>query len=183
MPASGAYVVRYGWNRRSAGLIAGSAVFVLAAVFVSMPLAWRVVTIVFFGGCLLVFAASILSRRVALQVDAAGIILGGTPGRYRATTLHVPWPDVAEVRLWRQPLPYGRSMRYIGVTRRDGAPPLAGSRAGRASAAVAGTLVPRGLSADLLAASRPISLWRLDERQLAAAVATFAPGVRVIDRG
>jgi hypothetical protein len=44
-----------------------------------------VVTLVFFGSGALVFIASIATGWMALRVDASGITLGGSPGRYRAT--------------------------------------------------------------------------------------------------
>ncbi len=177
----GVYVARYGWNRRSGGLIVGAAVFVLLALTVPMSLPLRVVTLVFFGGGLLVFTASIATRRVALRVDASGVTLGGSPGRYHATTRLIPWTDVKDVVLWRQPMPYGRSMRYIGVARRHGARPLAGRRGRRASKVTARALTP-GVSSDTLLASRAVNLWRLDADRLTAAVTHFAPSVRVIDQ-
>jgi hypothetical protein len=164
----GVYVARYGWNRRSGSLIIGAAVFVLLALTVPMSLALRVVTLVFFGGGALVFIASIATRRVALRVDASGVTLGGSPGRYGATTV-------------RQPMPYGRSMRYVGVARRKGTRPLAGRRGQRAAKAAARALTP-GVSGDTLLASRAVNLWHLDTHRMAAAVAHFAPGVRVIDQ-
>jgi hypothetical protein len=137
---------------------------------------------VFFGGGALVFIASIATRRVALRVDASGVTLGGSPGRYRSTTCLIPWADIREVVLWRQPMPYGRSMRYVGVARRKGARPLAGPRGQRAGKVTARALAP-GVSGDTLLASRAVNLWRLDTHRMAAAVAHFAPGVRVIDQG
>jgi hypothetical protein len=175
----GVYVARYGWNRRSGSLILGAAVFVLVALTAPMSLALRVVTLVFFGGGALVFIANIASRRVALRIDASGITLGGSPGRYRSTTRLIPWADIRKVVLWRQPMPYGRSMRYVAVARRNGAPPLAGRRGRRAAKATARTLAP--VSGDTLLASRAANLWRLDTDRMSAAVAHFAPGVRVID--
>jgi hypothetical protein len=94
-PEPGVYVARYGWNGRSGGLIIGAAVFVLIAVTAPMSLALRVVTLVLFGGGALVFIASIATRRVALRVDASGITLGGSPGRYRSATRLIPWADGA----------------------------------------------------------------------------------------
>jgi hypothetical protein len=41
------------------------------------------------------------------------------------------------------------------------------------------TLTP--VSGDTLLASRAANLWRLDAERMAAAVAHFAPGVRVVD--
>jgi hypothetical protein len=180
-PEPGVYVARYGWNRRSGSLIIGAAVFVLVALTVPMSMALRVVTLVLFGGGGLVFIAGIASRRVALRVDASGVTLGGSPGRYRSTTILIPWADIREVVLWRQPMPYGRSMRYVGVVRRKGARPLAGRRGRRAGRAAARTLT-RGVSADTLLASRAVNLWRLEPHLMADAVAHFAPRVRVIDQ-
>ena len=180
-PEPGVYVARYGWNGRSGGLIIGAAVFVLIALTVPMSLALRVVTLVLFGGGALVFIASIATRRVALRVDASGITLGGSPGRYRSTTRLIPWADVREVVLWRQPMPYGRSVRYVAVARHRGAPPLAGRRGQRAGKVTARALTP-GVSGDVLLASRAANLWRLDADRMTAAVAHFAPGVRVIDK-
>ena len=177
----GVYVARYGWNRRSGSLIIGAAVFVLLALTVPMSLALRVVTLVFFGGGALVFIASIATRRVGLRVDASGVTLGGSPARYRSTTCLIPWADIREVVLWRQPMPYGRSLRYVGVARRKGAPALAGPRGQRAGKVTARALTP-GVSGDTLLASRAVNLWRLDAHRMAAAVAHFAPGVRVIDQ-
>jgi hypothetical protein len=176
----GVYVARYGWNGRSGGLVIGAAVFVLIAVTVPMSLALRVVTLVLFGGGALVFIASIATRRVALRVDASGITLGGSPGRYRSTTRLIPWADVREVVLWRQPMPYGRSVRYVAVARHRGAPPLAGRRGRRAGQVTARALTP--VSGDTLLASRAANLWRLDPDRMTAAVAHFAPGVRVVDK-
>jgi len=178
---AGVYVARYGWNRRSATLIIGALVFVVVAVTAPMALPLRVVTVVLFGGGALWFIASVASRRVALRVDASGITLGGSPARYRSTTLLVPWADVREVVLWRQPMPYGRSIGYLGVVRRKHTRPPAKRRGRRTSRAVAQTLTPN-VSADTLMASRAVNLWRLDTARMAAAVAHFAPGIRVFDQ-
>jgi hypothetical protein len=35
-------------------------------------------------------------------VDASGIILGGTPPRYRSGTRFVPWADIKKIVLWQQ---------------------------------------------------------------------------------
>jgi hypothetical protein len=177
------YVARYGWNGRSGGLLIGAAVFVLIAVTVPMSLALRVVTLVLFGGGgALVFIASIATRRVALRVDASGITLGGSPGRYRSTTCLIPWAEVREVVLWRQPMPYGRSMRYVAVARHSGAPPLAGRRGRRAARVAARALTP--VSGDMLLASRAANLWRLDtDRMTAAAPAGGGRRVRNMSPG
>ena len=69
-----------GGTAGSGALIIGAGVFVVIALTAPMSLALRVVTLVFFGGGLLVFVASIASRRVALRVDASGVTLGAHPG-------------------------------------------------------------------------------------------------------
>jgi hypothetical protein len=71
-------------------------------------------------------------------------------------------------------MPYGRSVRYIGVARRKGTRPLAGRRGRRAAKAAARALT-RGVSGDTLLASRAVNLWHLDTHRMAAAVAHFAP--------
>jgi len=109
------YVARYGWNGRSGSLIIGAAVFVLIALTVPMSLALRVFTLVFFGGGALVFIASIATRRVALRVDAGGITLGGSPGRYRSATRLIPWADVRE-------LAPADALRPFGAVRGRGPP-------------------------------------------------------------
>jgi hypothetical protein len=78
-------------------------------------------------------------------------------------------------------MPYGRSVRSAGGTRRKGAPPLAGRRGQRASQRAARALTP-GVSGSTLLASRAVNLWHLDAPRMAAAVAHFAPGVRVTGR-
>ena len=178
---AGVYLARYGWNRRSGTLIIGALVFVVIAATAPMSLPLRVVTIVVFGSGALWFTASVASRRVALRVDVTGITLGGSPARYRSTTLLVPWADVKEIVLWRQPMPYGRSMRYLGVVRRKHAHPPARRRGRRVTRAAARTLAPK-VSPDTLMASRAVNLWRLDPGRMAAAVAHFAPGIRVLDQ-
>src|SRR5487761_1143824 len=145
----GVYVARYGWNRRSGSLIIGAAVFVLLALTVPMSLALRVVTLVFFGGGALVFIAGIATRRVALRVDTSGVTLGGSPGRYGATTVLIPWADIREIVLWRQPMPYGRSVRYVGVARHKHTRPWPGRPGGGAAKAAARALTT-GVSGDTL---------------------------------
>jgi hypothetical protein len=124
-------------------------------------------------------AAVGLSHRVAFRVDAGGVTLGGTPPRYRAGTRVVPWGDIERVVLWQQQLPYGRTMPWVGLVRRAGAPPLGGRGAQATGRAVAGVLTPPGVSADILAASRAVNGWTLDPGQLARAVGHFAPDVLV----
>jgi hypothetical protein len=92
----------------------------------------------------------------------------------------VEWPYRAQLVLWEQRLPYGSSMRYVGLVRRKGAPPLAGRRGQRLGRATARALVPDHVSGDTLLASRAVNSWRLDADRLIAAVKHFAPGVKIV---
>ncbi|KAB8169896.1 hypothetical protein FH609_006415 [Streptomyces sp. 3MP-14] len=176
-----AYEVRYGFDRRTLAVLAVSALFTVFLLVpgTGMSLGLRVAGLVLFAGGGLLMAAGALTRRTALRVDATGVLLGGSPVRYQATTAQVPWQDIRNVTLWRQRVPNGRPLLWIGVTRREGAPPLPGPGQGPVGRAVAGALVP--VPHDLLMASRQVNGWRLDRDQLAAALARFAPGVELVD--
>jgi len=78
-----AYVERYRWTPTIATAIAGDLAFVAVAVFMSPPLIIRVLVIVVFGWFAVYSVAGVLSRRIALQVDEAGVTLGGGPFRYQ----------------------------------------------------------------------------------------------------
>jgi len=171
---SDVYEERYRWSRRTASVVIGSALSVAVSIGVKMPL---LPTVALFGGGMLVVLWGVLQRRVALRVDAAGVTLGGSPLRYRGST--VPWADIVTVLLWQQVLPTGRLMPYVGLIRRRGAPPLPGS-AGRSGPAAAGGLVP-DIPADAMTLSRAVNGWRLSRRGLASAVTGFAPNVLVVD--
>jgi hypothetical protein len=172
------YEARYGWSGRTARIVIVGLVFAVAGI--ALPLVLRIIDIVFFGGGALFFLGVICTRRVAFRVDASGVTLGGTPPRYRSGTRVVPWADIKQVVLWEQPLPYGRSMRHVGLVRRKGAPPLAGRRGQRLGRATARALVPDHVSGDTLLASRAVNSWRLDADRLIAAVKHFAPGVKIV---
>jgi hypothetical protein len=69
--------------------IGGDLAFVALAVFF-MPLIISVPVIAVFGSFALFSVAGVLSRTVALRVDATGVTLGGGPFRYQATTRFHP---------------------------------------------------------------------------------------------
>ena len=179
MTEPGVYEARYGWNSRSARMLITAVVFVTIALTVPMSLTARLAIGIMFGIAGLVFAATILGRRLAFRVDAQGITLGGAPLPVVLHDTVIPWTEVRAVVLWRQRLPYARSMPFIGIDRRDDAPPLLDRRAQRATGLTARTLAP-GIGTRLLSTSRAVNLWRLDESGLATAVALFGPGVPVI---
>ncbi|MGY0070607.1 hypothetical protein ACWZEH_28280 [Streptomyces sp. QTS137] len=174
--ASPVYRARYGWDLRATGVVAVCAVFTALLLFSGIPLYVRVPGLPLFGvgGLFITYVA--LSGKVAFRVDETGVLLGGSPARYRATTAHVPWGDITGVVLWRQTA--GRSsVPCVGVTRREGAPALSGD--GPGARAVLEHLVP--VLADVATASRAVTGWRLDRDRLRAAVAHFAPGLPVHD--
>ncbi|WP_137994153.1 hypothetical protein [Streptomyces vilmorinianum] len=170
------YRARYGWDRRTTGVVALSALFTVVLLLPDMPLLGRILGLPLFGAGGLFLAYVAMSRKVAFRVDETGVLLGGNAARYRATTAHVPWADITGVVLWRQRT--GRTtVPYVGVARREGAPPLPGS--GPANRAVLEFLTP--VSADVAQASRAVVGWRLDKDRLLAAVTHFAPDVPVRD--
>lgn len=153
----------------------------VAGIFAPMPMAFRIADIAFFGGGGVLMLAIGGSRQLALRVDARGVTLGGVPPRHRSTTTFVPWADIESVVLWKQVLPpFGRSMPYIGLVRRPGAPALAGPPEQRAARGVSAALA-LPVSAGTLSASRAVNGWRLDGQRLAAAIHQFAPGVPLQD--
>ncbi|MFJ2264259.1 hypothetical protein ACIOKD_39295 [Streptomyces sp. NPDC087844] len=174
--SSAAYQERYGWDLKTTGLVALCAVFTAALLLPDIPLFARILGLPLFGGGGLLLAYSALSRKVAFRVDETGVLLGGSPARYKATTAHVPWGDVEGFVLWRQATG-SASLPYVGVTRRKGSPALPGD--GPKARAIVKHLVP--VSADTVMASRVVTGWRLDKDQLVAAVGHFAPTIPVQD--
>ncbi|GAB3119636.1 hypothetical protein GCM10027160_34060 [Streptomyces calidiresistens] len=175
-----AYEERFGWDRRTLGTVALCAVFVGLASLPGMPVVMRVLVYALFGvgGLVMVFVA--FSRKVALRVDERGVLLGGSPLRYSATTARVRWNTIEAVVLWEQRLRHTR-MLYVGLARLPGSPPLPGPGRGLDPPIVGARSVGH-VPPEVLAASVCVNGWRLDEARLAAAVARFAPpGVRVID--
>jgi hypothetical protein len=174
------YEARYGLGGKTAWTLGGCILF--TALLLGLPdidQATRIGGLLLFGGGGLALLTTALSRKTALRVDETGILLGGWTPRYRASTLHVPWQDIAGVVLWHQVLPGTWPMPYVGVVRREGLPPVPVSR-GWALRATARALVP--VPYDVLLTSRPVNGWRLDEERLAAAVRHFAPDVRITDQ-
>jgi hypothetical protein len=162
-------------------IIAIALVFCAAALLPTMPDWLRIVDVVFFGGGAVVIAVSSLRAPVAVRVDQAGVTLCTSPLYPRSTTRLFPWEDVASVIIWRGPFS-GRinKLEYIGVERRPGAPPITGKFTGRRSRSAARFDSP-GVPPEAAVTRAATNGWVLDHRQLAAAVAHFAPGVRVVD--
>ncbi|MEU9775969.1 MULTISPECIES: hypothetical protein [unclassified Streptomyces] len=170
------YQARYGFDLRTSTVVALSAAFTAALLLPGMPLLAQVLGLPLFGGGGLFMAYTALSRRVAFRVDATGVLLGGSPARYRATTAHVPWEDITGFVLWRQAAG-SASVPYVGVTRRQGAPSLPGD--GPKAHAALRFLVP--VPPGTAVSSRAVTGWRFDKERLETAVAHFAPGTPVQD--
>ncbi|KOV67485.1 hypothetical protein [Streptomyces sp. MMG1121] len=168
------YQARYGWDRRTVRVVALSAVFTAVLLLPGIPLYARILGLPLFGGGGLFMVYVAMSRKVAFRVDETGVLLGGSPARYEATTVHVPWGDITGFVLWYQAA--GKAtVPYVGVTRREGAPALPGG--GPKARAALEFLVP--VSADVAIASRAVTGWRLDKESLFTAAAHFAPDVPV----
>ncbi|MFB7505970.1 hypothetical protein [Streptomyces broussonetiae] len=168
------YQAQYGWDRRTTAVVAVSALFTVCLLIPGMPLYARILGLPLFGGGGLFMVYVAMSGKVAFRVDETGVLLGGSPARYEATTAHVPWGDITGVVLWYQAA--GRAtVPYAGVTRREGAPALPGD--GPKSRAVLGHLA--SVPADVAISSRAVTGWRLDNERLISAVNHFAPGIPV----
>ncbi|MFI6785667.1 hypothetical protein [Micromonospora sp. NPDC050276] len=177
-----AYEERFCFTRRDLLLVPTSAVFVTVGVALlrDEPLPGVVATGLG-GAFLLLRLVSVLSGRVALRVDAAGVTLGQTPPWPSSHTAVVPWSDIEAIVLWTQQAGLA-TVPYVGLQRRPGLPPLPGSARSRRLWRLNKALVPHVPPA-VIADSRPASFWRLHRSSLAAAVRHFAPAVEIVDAG
>jgi hypothetical protein len=178
---SDVYEAKYGWNGQSARLIGIAIVFCVVVLVVSVPLWFRIVAIVFFGGGALLFAGINLTRRTALRVDSSGVTLCRSPLYPKSTTNLYPWPEISQVVIW-QPAIRSRLIRteYVGVRRHAGAPPLTGRFTGPRSRSAAARLAPDIPAAVAVTGARATT-WTIDRPRLARAVAHFAPRINVLD--
>lgn len=119
------------------------------------------------------------SRRVALRVGAEGVTLSLSPPWSERHTAVVPWSGIQRIVLWRQRAGHA-SIRYIGLEWRRDTPYLPGSASGKLSGMVR-WVVPDKVPTQVAVDSRQINGWRLNRRQLEAAVAAFAPHVPIVD--
>lgn len=179
-PAYPGYEVRFGLVRRDLLLIPASAVFLAVGVlWVGEDPLIGVAGMLLGGGYLAVRLVTALSRRVALRVDVTGVTLGVVPPWPRTHIATVPWSDIEAVVLWRQVT--GRtSVRYLGLQRRAGLAPLPGSLRSGLLKKMTRSVVPRDVPLQTAIDSRPVSLWRLDEKRLAEAIDRFGTGVELV---
>jgi hypothetical protein len=117
---------------------------------------------------------AIARRPVASRADHAGITLGSDWQLPRRPAVFIPWADAGKIILYPGCTSRGSQAQYVGVQRREGAPPLP-----YGNEQVPWCPVP-GVAAG---ATRRIKSWRLDREQLAAVTAAVAPGIPVIDAG
>lgn len=182
------YETRYGPNRSDLLLLPMAVIFVVIGVSIASQSSSPVETTLGWGATALfgLFVALRIVqwayRRVALRVDATGVTLGITPPWPASRIASVPWSDVKRIVLWRQPA-NRTTMRYIGVERVEGAPPLPGSARNATLQKLNTAVAPAHVPEQVVNDSRPISGWRLDEERLARAVAQFAPHVEIVDLG
>lgn len=127
------------------------------------------------------------NRLPALRMDEAGVTLGGAPGQYRKQTAFAPWPHITAVILWQwhmldhapRLVTDDQTRDYVGLRRHPGAPHLPGAWR-NISPKRAAKYYPH-VEWDVVRASRPVVLWRLDTGLLRAAVSAFAPHVPIYD--
>lgn len=174
------YEARFGFTRKDLLLVPVSAVLVAVGVLIlrddPVP---GFAAAVSGGGLLLMRLAAVLSGRVALRVDAAGITLGHVPPWPASQTAVVPWSDIEAVVLWTQHAGLA-TVPYLGLQRRPGLPPLPGSarsRGLRRMNQIAVAHIPPAVLAD----SRPTTFWRLHRPSLTATVHHFAPAVEIVE--
>jgi hypothetical protein len=177
LPFPAPYEERYRWTPNTVtGAALGAASLLTAILVPAMPLLVRVpLALAGTGGAASCVAYS-TSRKVAFRVDQKGVTLGGGPLRYEAHTSFFPWEGVHAVVLWRRTAPprwpalrwpalrwpaLRMSVWYVSVQRH--------------------TELPRPAPEDLKAgATRGMQAFRVDDARLAAAIATFAPAVKLI---
>jgi hypothetical protein len=175
------YEAKYGWNRQSWRIAGIALIFCAAGLLPAVPLWLTITDIAFFGGGAVLIAVLSLRGTTAVRVDQAGVTLCSSPLYPRSTTRLFPWEDIATVIIWAGTLS-GRINRleYVGVERRPGAPPLTGRFTGWSTQSAASLESP-GIPPETAVTRAATNGWVLDHGRLAAAVAHFAPGVRMVD--
>lgn len=115
------YQARYGWDLKTAGVVALSAVFTAVLLLPGMPLFAQILGLPLFGGGGLFMSYVALSRRVAFRVDETGVLLGGAlpgtgprPAMCPGTTSQVSWSGASPRAALPCPMsgsPGGRALR------------------------------------------------------------------------
>jgi hypothetical protein len=105
------FSARYGWSHATTFVVVVAAAFNAAALALAMPLVLRAAVVIFFGlGGLAVLLVA-LTRRIAVEFDAAGIrVQAAFARRPRAFA----WSDVDAVVFWDQQVS-ARKQRCVGI--------------------------------------------------------------------
>lgn len=174
---SGSYEVRHGSTRKLLPLLVACLVFFAVGLLPDIPIVARIIALLLGGGGGWVSLHALIRRGLALRVDQAGVTFGATPGAIRSNEFFVPWSDIEEIVLWSEQAG-PNEIRFIGLKRHDGLPPLPGIPKGRVGEALRRM---SGIPEELAWTSRPVNTWRLDRQRLRETVARFAPAVEIVD--
>jgi hypothetical protein len=169
-----AYETYHGLRGRTGPGILMCLLFVIFGLAVRMPLGLRIADLLLFGGAGTLLLVNGLSNRVALRADAEGVTLSAPLLRYRAAATFVPWASIERIVLWEQRQVRGGPMPFVGLVGRADAAPQRG-RLARINAHFSPP-IPDGST---YLAVRAVTGWHLDVPRLTAAVARYAPTVRI----
>lgn len=172
----GAYEARYGWNRRSGTVLGVCLLIFLFGLFSSAPLALRVLAIAASGAGFLLTAGSSLMHQIALRVDGSGVTTNVKPLSRNGARL-CPWNEIGAVVIWSS-LP----LTWVGIITSGEIEPEQINQLVRPSGRAARAVVAAGLPYEVAANAVGTAGWVLQTSQLTAAVARFAPHVKVIDK-
>jgi len=187
------YEERYRWTPAMVtGAALGAASLLAAILAPAVPLLVRVPLAIAGTAGTVSCVAYGTSRKVAFRVDHEGVTLGGGPLRYEAHTSFFPWEGVHAVVLWRRTTPRPpsaarrpglrwparASVRYVSVQRHTELRRMPPGPAGPPGPGPdAQDPAPEDLKAG---ATRGMQAFRVDDARLAAAIAAFAPTVKLI---
>jgi hypothetical protein len=162
------YEELYGHTAKHMVVIAFGLVMSALILLLSAPAYTRAIVVAVFGGEAVMFSVVALSRVAAIRVDADGVTVRPYPLRFKVVAFY-PWADVVQIRIMRKKGYTGSVLLKL----RDGAWASMMSRVTRRR-----SLKP------LMFALPPgvvINQWKLHPARLAAAVASFAPAVQVVE--
>lgn len=171
--SDGVYELRYRWNLRVLGAVAGCGVFVGVGFLPDFPLWVAIMCWAFFGPGMVLAALAPLRSTPLLRADAKGLLLGPVLADLRGTVVRMPWSEVGGLVYWG--MGDKQQFRCIAVVQADGSTELAG--AGPAWV----RQISRGVGGPLVTASRGTALTSVDLPALARVLERVAPNVALID--
>jgi hypothetical protein len=178
LPDTGRHEERYRLTGRAPAALGAGLFGVLTGILFHSML-----FIVVGGALALFYIVVIAGHRVTFRADNAGITLGVNLTGLKLYPVNIPWADVEKITLyslrqWSREDVVLKGKRtatnYIGIQRREGAPPLV-----HGNQPAAWSPEPRIAAG----ATRPITTWQLDRDRLAATLAVVAPAIHVVDYG